>query len=146
MKRTLLLALPLIVLAAGCKPNRESQVVGTWSAGGQSVELKQDKTWTMAAMGQTAEGKWSFADPTVTITTEKVAGKSIAEFKKQIETMKPLLLAQAGNDAKKKAQIEKALSTAGDPQKLTLSEDGKSLTLPNPMTGDTVTMTKSEAK
>lgn len=122
-----------VIIATGCK-SAESRVVGKWNGpNGVSVTFKEDKTFSQAGM-MPVTGKWTVADKKVTVNVETVNGKSPDDLIKQLKSM------GAPADTIKKAQDE--LKKGMD---MTLSDDGKTMTLKAP-SGQSGTLTKDEAK
>ncbi len=133
------LGIALVAIAAtGCK-NRDSALVGKWKASMpkstgadsknplsglgdafasmMSVEFKADHTYSMTMMIIPMEGNWALSGNTVTLTPTKIMGKTIEELQK------------SSNGS------FKATSDNNKPMDLTLSGDGKTMTIADPKSG-----------
>lgn len=137
------------LLLVGCQ-NREAALVGKWKGeikgkdeiakkdptagamlnllGNTSLELKQDKTYTMTVM-VAIEGTWKFTGDTLSLTPLKIAGQSIAAVQAQIKQM--------GMSSEITAKV-------GKPAEFTISSDNKSLTQIGGAKGQGFSFTKEE--
>lgn len=122
-------------MAVGCK-NRANDLVGDWTSSGQTITLKADKTWSTVQGPMTLGGTYAFEDPTVKFTFGQDSIKHIQEMIDK----NPAITAAAGGSAK----IKEAMSALTKPFDGKLSEDGKTLTVTNPGTGQPSTLTKKE--
>ena len=132
----LLVASLAAAFVGGCKP-KEPEIVGLWKDDkGTSTTFNPDKTFSQGVGGQSATGKWTYADKKVTITLEKIGNQTVDDF---INGMAKIGV-PADQIAKAKAQPRS--------MPLTVSEDGKTMTMTVPgATGKTsVTLTKVDAK
>jgi hypothetical protein len=81
-------AIIVALLAAGCKGNRESQLVGSWKpTQGPTLVLNEDKSYSMGLVGSDVKGKWSLEGNNVLLKPESFGGKTKAEALKQIDDM-----------------------------------------------------------
>lgn len=109
MKTLAALTLVAALALAGCGVSEKS-LAGKWTgklvmseedkkSGGQfaeamansmtfDLELKEDKTFTLAAMGMPSEGTWTLADGKVTLTMTKAMGVAVTPSSSQ----KPLVM------------------------------------------------------
>ncbi len=94
-----------VIIAAlfvgGCKGSRESQLVGTWKASqsGASLDLKEDKTFALGAVGSQTIGKWSLEGSNISLKPDTFGGKTKAEAIKEIDELvkkNPAAAATAG--------------------------------------------------
>ena len=130
MKLIISFVLLLSLLLVGCGKSREAQLVGNWTGpNGSTVDLKEDKTFSMSA-GLAIAGKWSLTDSNVKLTIEQIGGKPIAEFKKQMEAL-----------AKGNAKAQEAMKSM-ETVNATVSEDNKTMTAT--MGPQSVKFTKTE--
>jgi hypothetical protein len=135
--KLLLAASCAVVCNAGCK-SADSAIVGDWKdTGGQISTFKQDKTFSEGSGGAAASGKWSLSGKTVTVNIQTIGGKTVDEaidsLAKSVQQADPKKF-NAGMVAKMKGQLKEA--------KLTLSDDGKTMTAVSAITGTPVTFTK----
>jgi hypothetical protein len=129
-----LVLLPALVLGvAACQPSPEQQLKGTWTVSdvklpasmqknpaatmvtnalkGGSLQVKEDKKYSMTFQGQSIEGDWTLAGRAATFQPKTIAGKSIEDTKKQLKAM----------------GMGSAADNVGNSMALSLSEDGKTL-------------------
>lgn len=128
------------LLLIGCKPSRESQLAGNWNgANSMTLDLKEDKSYTLTVGGQPLVGKWSLADSSVKLTVDTIAGKSAAEEKKTAEAKIKTLPAQVQTAARAGLKILDGID-------LTASEDNKTLSGSLPIPGaPPLSFTKADA-
>jgi hypothetical protein len=139
--------LGLLVLA-GCS-NPEAAVIGTWQQGNDSLVFGADHTVKGGSGGSAVEGTWKLASKKLTILVDKMGGKTKAEIEKQIDEQMSMAGAMA---SKLKPMVDKMKDVMDNGQVFTLSDDGKTLSAPNPMSGmmggaggstsQTITLTK----
>ncbi|MDR3691477.1 MAG: hypothetical protein P4L46_19005 [Fimbriimonas sp.] len=148
-KAFVLVAVCAGILAVGCG-NKDSQVIGKWNGkvilsdkdkknpavtavegmlNQSTFEFKSDHAFT-ASIGAAMEGTWKVEDTKVSLTPTKVAGKSIADIEKA--------MAGSPNYATIKANLDK-------PMTMTLSSDGKTLTMDSQSSATTSKMVFSKA-
>ncbi|MGV3616582.1 MAG: hypothetical protein ACO1SV_14735 [Fimbriimonas sp.] len=139
MRKLVPLAALVVVVAVGCKPKLEDQVVGSWSGPNNStVVVAKEKTWTsdIPAGGMTLKikGDWTVNGDSITMTPKTVNDQPAAQVAKQMTDMGKKM-------GLPKAQLDQMndLVKADD---FKLSDDGKTLTLKNPRQGQAVTLTK----
>jgi hypothetical protein len=135
-------ALVCALLVSGCQ-SAESKIVGKWNGPNNvpAFELKQDKTFT-SGQPLNASGTWKLQDKNVLLETTQIQGKPVKTF-----------LDDASAAAKKagapKEMVDQQLKNAEamfKEMKLALSDDGKTLTLTDPMSKQSVALTKAESK
>lgn len=113
-------------MLGGCK-NKESQIVGKWTDDkGTAVEFKENKTFVQGSGSNVVAGKWSFAEPNVTVSIETIGGKSVDE------TLKSLVELQKKFNPTGKAPDLTAIKKQMSSITLSLSEDGKKLSMKPP--------------
>jgi len=135
---------------AGCAASPEKQVVGKWKGSvtlppnmakdpragmlkgmfsNLTLEVKEDKKFTLTMMVP-IEGTWSVSGKSLTLQPTKIMGMDV----KQAQEM-----------AKKQGR---SATSMDKPMKMTLSEDGKTLTAENPESsqGGSMTFTRDESK
>ena len=136
---TLLLALLCALLLSGCA-SPEKAFIGSWTASGQTLDLKEDKTFTLSGQAP-MDGTWSVKEKKATLIPKNLGGKPIDQF-----------LDENAKAAAKmgipKSQIDAGLAQIRERLKsieVTMDDDGKSINAPGP-TGSPVKMTKVEGK
>jgi hypothetical protein len=141
MRRIFVSAVVISVLLAGCK-SRESQVIGMWKSPEVSFTFYEDKTYKQVAAQETLEGTWSFADDKVSAMTKMANGQPIEQVVQTLKTFKddPRVVKQLEQAGTSLAQIEDLVT---HPTVLTLSPDATSLSRQNPITGQSLMLTKS---
>ncbi len=125
-------------MVGGCK-NKESQIAGKWADDkGQTVEFKADKSFLQGTGNTATTGKWTFADPTITVSIEALGGKPIDEALKGFSD-----LAMKMNPNGKKPDLAKLKAELASIT-MTLSDDGKKMTMKMPAGSNApaVTLTK----
>lgn len=86
MNRSLLVCLPLLLLAAGCKSGLEKQIVGSWtSQQGLKLTVAADKTYRTEAGPIRATGKWAVDGNDVVFTPSTVNDRPISELKARLQ-------------------------------------------------------------
>ncbi|HSI72199.1 MAG TPA: hypothetical protein VK934_03410 [Fimbriimonas sp.] len=135
-------ALVSALLVAGCQ-SAESKIAGKWTGPNNmaAFELKADKTFT-SGPPLNAGGTWKLADKAVLLETTTIQGKPVKTFLDEGAKA----AAKAGAP---KALIDTQLKNAEamfKEMKLAMSDDGKTLTLTDPNSKQTVALTKEEKK
>jgi hypothetical protein len=107
----------VVVLCSGCK-NKEAAVPGNWKDDkGNTVSLKEDKTFTAKASVLSVAGTWKMDGDDVVMTLQTLNGQTV-------DKMKPLLESMAASNP----GVKKFADNLDKPSFFKLADDGKSMT------------------
>ena len=135
MKQSFLPLAAFGLVVCGCS-DPAAKVVGTWTGRqGSAITFAKEKTWSAQQGMVKVDGDWKLDGDQVTMTPTKVNGESLADFK--AKAMKnPMVAANP--------MAKQMMDKIGDPSTFKMDADGKTLT--GSQGGQSVTLTKQEAK
>jgi hypothetical protein len=137
----LILCAVVVGAVAGCQGGGSSgsQLYGTWSGIGPSIvpgsrasgrpgaalitlNLREDKTFTLAQQGTSDDGKWSQAGDEFTLTVSQIQGKPSMQY---VDDMRKV--GGSSNDPQVQQYLNDLTASLSTPVKLKLSGDKKRL-------------------